>query len=406
VLNIAYLANQFPSTVEPYVMEEIAELRSRSISVLPGSARYPQCPPSAQLEQWPSETIYLQQIRVCALARALCLCGRELRKLKPFLDRILCRGSESLQVRSKALVHTLLGAYYAVLLSDRGVDHIHVHHGYFSAWIAMVAARLLGITYSLTLHGSDLLLNAPYLDTKLQHCAACFAISEFNRRYIFTRFPSIVRDKILLRRLGVDVPHKIPHAPARNNSAFTLLAVGRLHPVKDYTFLLAACALLKAKQSRVLCLIAGDGPEKRKLRKLCAKLGLQHEVSFLGHVAHEELAPLYSLADLFVLTSKSEGVPLALMEAMAFDKPVLAPKITGIPELVLNDHFLYQPGCLEDFVSKVELLRDSISALEPVTRAAHDWIDRAFNRTTNTRLFADSLTRIASQTRHANPVLQ
>jgi len=359
------------------------------------------------LKKWRGEAIYLNQIRLHVLARALWLCGRELRKLKPFLERIFWRGNESLQVRAKALVHTLLGAYYAVLLSDRGVDHIHVHHGYFSAWIAMVAARLLGITYSLTLHGSDLLLNAPYLDTKLQHCAACFTISEFNRHYIFTRFPSIARDKILLRRLGVDAPRHTPHSPARNNCAFTLLAVGRLHPVKDYPFLLAACALLKAKESPVSCLIAGDGPEKRSLQALSAQLGLQQEVVLLGHVAHQELAPLYSQSDLVVLTSKSEGILLALMEAMARGKPVLAPNITGIPELVIDGTgFLYQPGCLQDFVSKVELVRDSISALGPMTLAAHIWINHAFNRTTNTRLFADTLTRITSQNLHANPVLQ
>ena len=82
--------------------------------------------------------------------------------------------------RLKTLLHTWLGAYYAVLLRDRGVDHIHVHHGYLGSWIAMVAARLLAVDFSLTLHGSDLLLNGAYLDAKLKHCRFCLTISEYN----------------------------------------------------------------------------------------------------------------------------------------------------------------------------------------------------------------------------------
>ncbi|HEY2116008.1 MAG TPA: hypothetical protein VGJ51_13010, partial [Candidatus Angelobacter sp.] len=100
------------------------------------------------------------------------------------LSRALLRGKEPPTRRLKALLHTWLGAYYAVLLQKRGVEHIHVHHGYFGSWIAMVAARLLGIAYSLTLHGSDLLVNGSYLDAKLKNCRFCATISEFNRDYI------------------------------------------------------------------------------------------------------------------------------------------------------------------------------------------------------------------------------
>ena len=66
--------------------------------------------------------------------------------------------------RLRALLHTWLGVYYALLMEDYGVGHIHVHHGYFSAWVGMVAARILDIPFSMTLHGSDLLVHAAYLD--------------------------------------------------------------------------------------------------------------------------------------------------------------------------------------------------------------------------------------------------
>ena len=69
--------------------------------------------------------------------------------------------------RARALLHTWMGACLALRLAGQGVQHIHLHHGYFSSWVAMVAARLLHIGFSMTLHGSDLLVNRAYTDVKL-----------------------------------------------------------------------------------------------------------------------------------------------------------------------------------------------------------------------------------------------
>src|SRR5207237_1202124 len=102
-------------------------------------------------------------------------------------------------------------AYCALSLQGRGVTHIHVHHGYFASWVAMAAARLLGINFSMTLHGSDLLLHAAYLDTKLKHCNFCITISEFNRQYILDHYPDVDPAKIAVFRMGVEaVSRAIP----------------------------------------------------------------------------------------------------------------------------------------------------------------------------------------------------
>ena len=136
------------------------------------------------------EILCLQPVRVLTLLRALGFAVRRWERIAGLVTRMLLQGRESPKRRLKALLHTWLGAYYAVLLQERGVDHIHVHHGYFGSWIAMVAARLLGVSFSLTLHGSDLLLNGAYLDTKLKDCRFCVTISEYNRRQILEHFPS------------------------------------------------------------------------------------------------------------------------------------------------------------------------------------------------------------------------
>jgi glycosyltransferase involved in cell wall biosynthesis len=139
-----------------------------------------------------------------------------------------------------------------------------------------------------------------------------------------------------------------------------------------------------------------------------------------------------------VLTSRSEGIPLALMEAMAHGKIVLAPAITGIPELVIagKTGFLYQPGSLDEFVDRLEFIRSltgrSLAALPPmrghrdVERRAQstsalrelEWIRHAarvqvqhnFNRSRNLESFGDLfLQRFAAQTEsipHEDFVLQ
>ncbi len=79
----------------------------------------------------------------------------------------------------------------------------------------MTAARLLGIDFSMTLHGSDLLLHASYLDVKLANCRTCFTVSEYNRRYILEHYPVIDPQKIVVTRLGIDVPEMISTVPQR-----------------------------------------------------------------------------------------------------------------------------------------------------------------------------------------------
>jgi len=388
---IAYLANLFPSPLEPYVVEEIQELRCRGIDVIPCSARRAQSP-NGERPAWADETICLQRLQLVLALQACWLCLRRFAFLREFVQRIVGSGRESLSRRLRALIHTWLGVYYAIQLTKRNIQHIHVHHGYFGSWVAMVAARLLNVPFSMTLHGSDLLLHAAYLDLKLKHCSFCVTISEFNRNHILDHYPQADADKIVVHRMGVDcrvvnpvLPNSVTEAP------LIMLAVGRLHFVKDHAFLIRACRLLKHRGQRFWCLIAGDGEERQSLEQLIRELDLEIEVTLLGHLSQPQLETRYRTADVVVLTSRSEGIPLVLMEAMARGKPVLAPAITGIPELVADGKtgFLYRPGSQEDFVAKVELIAGAKSALSPLCRAARQHVLDQFDRHKNLQSFCD-----------------
>jgi colanic acid/amylovoran biosynthesis glycosyltransferase len=427
MLTIAYLANQFPSPVEPYVGEEIAELRSRGIRVVPGTVRPARVRNMGN--SFKDDRIVIRPVRFVVLFNALWLCVRRGARLFDLLARILLQGRELPVQRVKALMHTLLGACYAAQLEAMEVGHIHVHHGYFGSWVGLVASRLLGVDFSLTLHGSDLLLHRAYLDKKLQACSFCLTVSDYNRRYILECYPGTDPRKIMVARLGVDLPANAkagPDAIFRRNREITLVGVSRLHRVKDHAFLLRACAQLRTRGVRLECLIAGEGPERSRLESLIAKYGLEETVTLLGHVPREQMDSLYRRADVVVLTSRSEGVPLVLMEAMARGKIVLAPAITGIPELVIpcKSGFLYEPGSQGDFVARLMLIHSSLTkqehrrSLMPSAAESLDWIRhgaraqvrRNFNRQTNLEFFADLfLQRVSARTEslhHENFVLQ
>jgi colanic acid/amylovoran biosynthesis glycosyltransferase len=375
------------------VVEEIQELRRRGVRVIPCSARRANVVDPA-LREIRRETLYLEPLSFGLLWRAARRLVCQHRRLDDLVQRILCRGFESPAKRARALLHTLLGAYYAEQLRDLRVEHIHVHHGYFSSWIALVAARLLGIQFSMTLHGSDLLVHASYLDTKLAECGFCVTISEFNRRHLLAHYPAADPHKIHVQRLGVPVPTLPRPRPAPAEQP-VLLAVGRLHAVKNFGFLVQACFYLREAGINVRCLIAGEGPERQKLEWLIEELQLEDTVTLLGHIPHDEIGDYYRIADLVVLTSRSEGIPLVLMEAMARGKIVLAPAITGIPELVIEGAtgFLYKPGELEDFVSRAEQICKSLSSLDRVRQAARAHVQFQFNQEKNVQHFADLFLR-------------
>jgi glycosyltransferase involved in cell wall biosynthesis len=416
VTTIAYIANEFPSPLEPYVSDEITELRRRGAQVIccSGKRVSPEDLSLSERAFW-KETRFFQPLADDQLVRAVNRLASDRQHLWQLLRPLLWERGVSPTRRIRALGHTVMGAAMAEQLAPLKVEHIHAHHGYFASWMALAAARLLGITFSFTLHGSDLLQRADLLTAKLRACHFCVTVSDFNRQYILRNYPSTPAEKVVVQRLGVDCVLSWP-APAADAEVeakqrrFCLLAVGRLHRVKDYRFLIQACATLRDQGLDFICWVVGEGPERPALESQIAALGLQGRVYLIGHVPRTDLPGYYRYADLVVMTSKSEGIPVVLMEAMAHEKLVLAPAITGIPELVEHQRtgFLYQPGSMPDFVSAVTWIQCHKASLSGIQRAAAASIAASYNRQRNLHSFAEQfLARISqSEGDHAHPVLQ
>ncbi|MHB8255415.1 MAG: glycosyltransferase [Acidiferrobacter sp.] len=132
---------------------------------------------------------------------------------------------------------------------------------------------------------------------------------------------------------GVDVDRYKPGPPrAEFCPVVRIGAVGRLVPEKDYPTLLAALAILKAENVRFFAEIAGDGPLANDLKDLARALGLRDVLAFRGSC--DNVPAFLRDLDIYVLSSRHEGLPLAVLEAMATALPVVATRITAIPEVI------------------------------------------------------------------------
>jgi glycosyltransferase involved in cell wall biosynthesis len=111
-------------------------------------------------------------------------------------------------------------------------------------------------------------------------------------------------------------------------------AVGRLSPIKRLDRFLEVARRLTTDLPNARFLIVGDGPEKKRLQDLAANNGLDKRIIFVGHVPDAQ--PFMTALDCLLLTSDNEGMPSVVLEAMALSVPVIAFRVGGIPELVVD----------------------------------------------------------------------
>jgi glycosyltransferase involved in cell wall biosynthesis len=122
----------------------------------------------------------------------------------------------------------------------------------------------------------------------------------------------------------------IPH------DAQVLCVVGRLVKVKGMTYLLQSMRHLAASFPKLQCLIIGDGELRQQLEREITQYGLRDRVTLMGFQQREQVLQLVGAADLFVMPSLSEGTPVALLEAAALAKPIVASRVGGIPTMVTD----------------------------------------------------------------------
>lgn len=201
-------------------------------------------------------------------------------------------------------------------------------------------------------HGKSFSLKAAILrQINLSTLTRCFdftvAVSEEMKSSLVFDFQ--------LSHKKVEVIHNGIKPPALwgvKNDCFTIGTCGRLKPVKNYDLFIDIAAKIHQDSPEMTFMLAGDGPDREKLRSRVKEYGLGCRFNFLGHV--NEMDAFFSGLDLYVSTSLHEGIPMSVLEAMGHGLPVIAPDVGGFREIITSgrDGFLIQDHDPELFAKR------------------------------------------------------
>jgi glycosyltransferase involved in cell wall biosynthesis len=183
--------------------------------------------------------------------------------------------------------------------------------------------------------------------------------------------------------VDLSVNHWIPEGRDRHS----ILTVGRLDPIKGFGTLVEALALLKSRGVDFRCRLLGSGPLDASLKAQAAALGVADRIEFTGAQPQDVVRGWMGEAGLFVLPSEvaadgnRDGIPVALMEAMATGCPVVSTRVSGIPELIENDRdgLLVDPNQAQALADAMQRLLQDDELRDRVTRGARARIEQEFD---------------------------
>jgi colanic acid/amylovoran biosynthesis glycosyltransferase len=287
---IAYVLNIFPKISETFIAGELAELRGRGVELRILSLLPPREEPRHEIIRR-AELDHLVEYDVSRFRESLSRC-------KP--------------------------------------DLLHAHFAKEATEIARELSSEFRIPFTFTAHGYDIHRKPPPDFTERAAAAkAVITVSHANALHIHNAF-HVPRSHVHVIPCGVDTGFFQPSNIAVRSQPPLIVCVARHVPVKNLGLLLKCCALLKGRGIDFRCVLIGDGPLRNDLEEQRSHYSLERNVDLRGAANHTEVLRWWQRADIGVLTSDNEGMPVSLMEAAACGVPVVATRVGGVPELVLE----------------------------------------------------------------------
>jgi glycosyltransferase involved in cell wall biosynthesis len=360
------LVKIFPKVTETFILGEILDLERRGLPLIVLSLRQPTDSvfhAATKLVRAPIVNVpsfaWPQSMRVAA-AHLGVLIRNPFRYLRT--AAFVMRRAEGHRLREFAQAGCL-----ASIVQASGIGHLHAHFASEPVGVAELASRLSGITYSISAHAKDIYLTSrASLRRKMRAARFTVTCTEYNRRYL----ADLAGPDAAVMRVyhGIDLERfRAADPPADSpgkDSAPLVLSVGRLREKKGFALLIEACRRLRDDGVAIRCQIVGYGPERDRLRQLIADADLSDVVHLTGKRTHEQLIPLFRAAAMFVLPCQitadgdRDGVPNAMLEAMAMELPVICSDVSGIPEVVMHNEngLLVPPGDPKILADKIRML--------------------------------------------------
>ena len=267
----------------------------------------------------------------------------------------------------------------------------------------MLASIAWQIPYSITIHGPEEFYGVEKfrLKQKIEHASFAFCISDHCRSQVMKISEPANWSKLHVVRLGVDAQLFKPTPNRSVGVDLELLCVGRLVADKGHLVLLRAFSRLLSNGFKLRLRLIGDGRERRRLESFILENRLGDSVILEGALNHENTRRLIAQADIFVLASFAEGLPVALMEAMAMEIPCVSTYIAGIPELIRPeiDGLLVPASSEEALVEALARLVTDAELRRSLARSGRQRVLELYSLETNVGLLAETFqAHLAKQT--------
>lgn len=346
---VVYVVSLFPCWSETFIVREIQALVDDGIDVRILSLK----PPSESLVHADAAAL-LERVRHprTGMAAAMAFLRTGLRHPLAVAGTVADVVADSWR-RPRAMFKSLAalarGFEHARWLREFDPDFIHAHWATYPSTVAWALGRVLGKPFGFTCHAHDIFVERQLLARKLDEAALAVTISDYNTRWLQTHAVPEAAQKLKVVHCGVDLA-QVPWRPD-SRKAGSILAVGRLHPVKGFDTLVDALALLHQRGTDFNCRIVGAGQLEGALRERTRRMGVSGRIEFTGAQAQDVVRRWMDEATVFALPSQvtddgdRDGIPVVLMEAMASGCAVVSTRVSGIPELIDDgiDGLLVEP---------------------------------------------------------------
>jgi colanic acid/amylovoran biosynthesis glycosyltransferase len=331
-MKIAYVLYAFPQLSESFILNEIVELLKRGHVVQIFSMHEPMegvMHDDVKEYQLLERNHYFRRNQIFAV---------NFFKVLKYSLKALVHDLYNLKISKYRLKQDLKLAYFSTIMDENGVELIHAHFANMGS-IARRLGKMLKLPYTLTAHAFDIYM---YPDTDelrkvMNDAELVVMISDYNKNYL--RDEIGVNNKIEVIRCGIDLD-KFNSKKLKADDSIRLLTVARFVEKKGIAYLIKAIPMMIKEVSNCELILIGSGLLYDTLQQLVRDQDIGRYVQFKGDVSDSELMQFYEDADLFILpciiteNGDRDGIPVALMEAMAMKLPVISTTVSGIPELV------------------------------------------------------------------------
>ncbi len=337
-LKIACLVNTYPSPSHSFIRREVQALERRGLTVARIAMRSDRARliEAQDIDEDHRTTHVLERGAGALVGAALATLARTPSRFARALALAWrCGARAEGGARLRHMIYLAEAAWVARWAAAQGIAHIHAHFGTNSATVAMLAHALGAPGYSVTVHGPEEFdrPRALALDLKLARARFAVAVSSYGRSQLCRQVGVAHWPRLHVVHCGIE-PARFADAPPLPAGPLRLVCTGRLSEQKGQLLLIAALGKAVATRPDLHLTLVGDGPLRGAIEEAVARAGLGGHVTLTGWVDEAGVRAALARAHVLALPSFAEGLPVAMMEAMAAGRPVISTWVAGIPELL------------------------------------------------------------------------